>query len=107
MHCFGAGWEQARLSLDLGFLISFAGNITYPKAQPLREVAAQVPLDRLLVETDAPWLAPMPNRGKRNEPAWVAQTVDALAQVLGCMPLEVAAATTQNFSSLFKLGELK
>ena len=107
MHCFGAGWEQARLSLDLGFLISFAGNITYPKAQPLREVAAQVPLDHLLVETDAPWLAPMPNRGKRNEPAWVAQTVDALAQVLGRMPLEVAAATAQNFSNLFKLGELK
>jgi TatD DNase family protein len=107
MHCFGAGWEQARLSLDLDFLISFAGNITYPKAQPLREVAAQVPLDHLLVETDAPWLAPMPNRGKRNEPAWVAQTVDALAQVLGRMPLEVAAATTQNFSNLFKLGELK
>jgi TatD DNase family protein len=107
MHCFGAGWEQARLSLDLGFLISFAGNLTYPKAQPLREVAAQVPLDHLLVETDAPWLAPMPNRGKRNEPAWVAQTVDALAKVVGRMPLEVASATTLNFSNLFRLGELK
>jgi len=107
MHCFGAGWEQARLSLDLGFLISFAGNITYPKAEPLREVAAQVPLDSLLVETDAPWLAPMPNRGKRNEPAWVAQTADTLSTVLGRMPLEVAAATTQNFSNLFKLAELQ
>ena len=107
MHCFGAGWEQARLSLDLGFLISFAGNITYPKAEPLREVAAQVPLDSLLVETDAPWLAPMPNRGKRNEPAWVAQTADTLSMVLGRMPLEVAAATTQNFSNLFKLAELQ
>lgn len=106
MHCFGAGWQQAQLSLDLGFLISFAGNITYPKAQPLREVAAQVPLDSLLVETDAPWLAPMPNRGKRNEPAWVAQTADALATVLGRMPLEVATATTQNFSNLFKLAGL-
>jgi TatD DNase family protein len=105
MHCFGAGWQQARLSLDLGFLISFAGNITYPKAQPLREVAAQIPLDRLLVETDAPWLAPIPNRGKRNEPAWVTQTADALATVLGRMPLEVAAATTQNFNKQFKLGE--
>lgn len=106
MHCFGACWQQARLSLDLGFLISFAGNITYPKAEPLREVAAQVPLDRLLVETDAPWLSPMPNRGKRNEPAWVSQTADALATVLGVMPLDVAAATTQNFSKLFKVGAL-
>ena len=58
MHCFGGGWEQARRSLDLGFLISFAGNLTYPKAQPLRDVAARVPLDGVLVETDAPWLAP-------------------------------------------------
>ena len=72
MHCFGGGWEQARRSLDLGFLISFAGNLTYPKAQPLRDVAAQLPLDGILVETDAPWLAPAPHRGKRNEPAWVA-----------------------------------
>ncbi len=71
MHCFGGGWEQARRSLDLGFLISFAGNLTYAKAQPLREVAAKVPLDAMLVETDAPWLAPGPNRGKRNEPALV------------------------------------
>ena len=66
-------------SLDLGFLVSFAGNLTYPKAQPLRDVAARLPLDGLLVETDAPWLAPAPNRGKRNEPAWVAQTAQALA----------------------------
>jgi hypothetical protein len=71
MHCFGAGWEQARRSLDLGFLVSFAGNLTYPKAQPLRDVAARMPLDGILVETDAPWLAPAPDRGKRNEPAWV------------------------------------
>ena len=69
MHCFGGGWEQAQRSLDLGFLISFAGNLTYPKAQPLRDVAARVPLDCVLVETDAPWLAPAALRGKRNEPA--------------------------------------
>ncbi len=79
MHCFGGGWEQARRSLDLGFLVSFAGNLTYPKAQPLRDVAARVPLDGLLVETDAPWLAPAPDRGKRNEPAWVTRTASALA----------------------------
>jgi TatD DNase family protein len=106
MHCFGAGWQQARLSLDLGFLISFAGNITYPKAQPLREVAAQVPLESLLVETDAPWLAPMSNRGKRNEPAWVGQTAEVLATLLDRTTDEVATATTRNFSNLFKLGEL-
>jgi TatD DNase family protein len=106
MHCFGGGWEQARRSLDLGFLISFAGNITYPKAQPLRDVAAQVPLDSLLVETDAPWLAPMPNRGKRNEPAWVAQTAEVMASLLGCTTEEAAAATTRNFSKLFQLQSL-
>ena len=83
MHCFGGGWEQARRSLDLGFLVSFAGNLTYPKAQPLRDVAARLPLDGLLVETDAPWLAPAPNRGKRNEPAWVAQTAQVLAGASG------------------------
>jgi TatD DNase family protein len=103
MHCFGAGWEQARRSLDMGFLISFAGNVTYPKAQPLRDVAARVPLDGLLVETDAPWLAPMPNRGKRNEPAWVRETAQVLAGVLGVEAEELAAATTKNFLKLFQL----
>ena len=83
MHCFGGGWEQARRSLDMGFLISFAGNLTYPKAQPLRDVAARLPLDGLLVETDAPWLAPVPSRGKRNEPAWVALTAKTLAGLQG------------------------
>ena len=104
MHCFGGGWEQARRSLDLGFLVSFAGNLTYPKAQPLRDVAARLPLDGLLVETDAPWLAPAPNRGKRNEPAWVAQTALVLAGVLGVEEQEIAAATTKNFNRLFCLG---
>jgi TatD DNase family protein len=106
MHCFGGGWEQAQRSLDLGFLISFAGNLTYPKAQDLRDVAARVPLDSLLVETDAPLLAPMPNRGKRNEPAWVAHTAEVLASVLGRTSDEVAVATTQNFCRLFKLETL-
>jgi TatD DNase family protein len=103
MHCFGAGWEQARRSLDMGFLVSFAGNLTYPKAQPLRDVAARVPLDGVLVETDAPWLAPAPNRGKRNEPAWVAETAKVLAGLLGVEPEEIAAATTKNFLRLFRL----
>lgn len=101
MHCFGGGWEEARRSLDLGFLISFAGNVTYPKAQPLRDVAARVPLASILVETDAPWLAPMPNRGKRNEPGWVAQTAEVLAGIVGVAPEELAVATTTNFEKLF------
>jgi TatD DNase family protein len=104
MHCFGGGWEQARSSLDLGFLISFAGNLTYPKAQPLREVAARIPLDGILVETDAPWLAPAPDRGKRNEPAFVTRTAHALAGLLQVSDQEIASAATKNFSRLFRLG---
>lgn len=104
MHCFGAGWEQARRSLDMGFLVSFAGNLTYPKAQPLRDVAARLPLDSVLVETDAPWLAPAPDRGKRNEPAWVIRTAQTLAATLGVEEQEVAQRTTKNFQRLFRIG---
>jgi len=103
MHCFGGDWEQARRSLDLGFLVSFAGNLTYPKAQPLRDVAARVPLDGLLVETDAPWLAPAPDRGKRNEPAFVTRTALILAGLVGVTDEEIASATTKNFLRLFGL----
>jgi len=103
MHCFGAGWEQARRSLDMGFLVSFAGNLTYPKAQPLRDVAARMPLDGILVETDAPWLAPAPQRGQRNEPAFVVQTARTLAGLLNVSEAEIAAATTKNFNRLFQL----
>ena len=104
MHCFGGGWDEAQRSLDLGFLISFAGNLTYPKAQPLRDVAARLPLDGLLVETDAPWLAPAAHRGQRNEPAWVAQTAEILAELQGAEAQEIASATTKNFLGLFRLG---
>ena len=103
MHCFGGNYEQASRSLDLGFLISFAGNLTYPKAQPLRDVAARLPLDAVLVETDAPWLAPAPYRGKRNEPAWVLQTALVLAGLFGVEEQEIASATTKNFNRLFDL----
>jgi len=103
MHCFGGGWEQARRSLDLGFLISFAGNVTYPKAQPLRDVAARVPLDCVLVETDAPWLAPNALRGKRNEPAFVTQTAQTVAELLGVAADEIASVTTRNFCRLFNI----
>jgi TatD DNase family protein len=101
MHCFGGGWEQARRSLEIGFLVSFAGNLTYPKAQPLRDVAARVPLDSVLVETDAPWLAPASHRGKRNEPAFMVQTAEVLAGLLNVTTDEIAAATTRNFDRLF------
>jgi len=104
MHCFGGGWEQARCSLDLGFLISFAGNVTYPKAQGLRDVAARVPPGDLLVETDAPWLAPAPDRGKRNEPAWVARTAQVVAGLHQVSSQEIAELTTKNFQRLFRLG---
>jgi TatD DNase family protein len=104
MHCFGGGWEQARRSMDLGFLISFAGNLTYPKAQGLRDVAGRLPLDRVLVETDAPWLAPVPDRGKRNESAWVSRTASTLAGLLNVESEEIAVATTKNFQRLFRLG---
>lgn len=103
MHCFGGGWEQARRSLDLGFLISFAGNLTYPKAQPLRDVAERLPIDSLLVETDAPWLAPNALRGKRNEPAYITQTAQTLAELHRVPPEEIASATTKNFCRLFNL----
>ena len=103
-HCFGGGWEQARRSLDLGFLVSFAGNLTYPKAQPLRDLAARMPLDGILVETDAPWLTPAPDRGKRNEPAFVTRTAHTLAGLLGVSDEEITSATTKNFLRLFRLG---
>lgn len=104
MHCFGGGWDQAKRSLDMGFLISFAGNLTYPKAQSLRDVAAQVPLDGLLVETDAPWLAPGPMRGKRNEPGMVVHTAHILAEIKGVSDEEITLITTKNFHRLFSLG---
>ncbi len=103
MHCFGGGWVQARRAVEMGFLVSFAGNLTYPKAQPLRDVAALLPLDSILVETDAPWLAPVPDRSKRNEPAMVVKTAETLANLLGVTAEEVATATTKNFARLFHL----
>ncbi len=101
MHCFSGTIDHARRSLDLGFFISFAGNLTYPAAKGIREAAAFAPADRILVETDAPFLAPIPLRGQRNEPAYVAHTVAALAELRGISPDELATLTTANFHSLF------
>jgi TatD DNase family protein len=100
MHCFSGGPEEARQALALGFHLSFAGVVTFPKAERLREAARLTPLERLLVETDAPYLAPVPYRGKRNEPAFVVETARRLAEVRG-EPLELLAeATTRNFERL-------
>jgi TatD DNase family protein len=104
MHCFGAGWEEARRSLGMGFLVSFDGNVTYAKAQALRDVAAKMPLDGILVETDAPWLAPAENGGKRNEPAMVVETARAVAKAMNRTYEEIAEATTANFFRLFPVG---
>jgi TatD DNase family protein len=103
MHCFSGSWEEAVEALDLGFCISFAGILTFPKAAPLRETAARLPLDRLLIETDAPYLAPVPHRGKRNEPAYVVHTAQALAEARRAPFEEVVAQTTANFARLFQL----
>jgi TatD DNase family protein len=102
IHCFSTGPEVAEAALKIGFYISFSGIVTFKKAEPLREIARSVPLERLLVETDAPYLAPVPKRGKRNEPAYVAHTAAALAGTLGLEPAALAEATTANFFALFQ-----
>jgi TatD DNase family protein len=105
MHCFTESWEVARASLDLGFYISFSGIVTFRSAAELREVARKVPLDRMLVETDAPYLAPVPHRGKTNQPGYVKHTAEAVAELRGIPFAELAAATTANFFRLFRVGE--
>jgi TatD DNase family protein len=100
MHCFSEGPAEAEQVLALGFHISFAGVVTFPKALRVQAVARMVPLDRLLVETDAPYLAPVPHRGKRNEPAFVVETARKAAELRGVTVEEIAAATTENFKRL-------
>jgi TatD DNase family protein len=102
LHCFTGGAELARRAVALGHYVSFSGVVTFKKSDALRAIAAELPLDRLLVETDAPFLAPEPFRGKRNEPAFVAHTAAALAKVRGMTPDAFAAATTANFYRLFQ-----
>lgn len=103
MHCFGGSLELARAAMDLGFYISFSGNITFKKAGDLRAIAAQIPLDRLLVETDCPYLTPVPFRGKRNEPARVVDVARGLAEVRGMSLEEIGQVTSANFATLFGL----
>lgn len=101
LHCFSGTLEEARRGMEMGFLISFAANVTYPKAQNLRDVARELPLDRLLIETDAPFLAPQGRRGKRNEPAFVAEVARTLGNVRNLPAEEIAAATAANFRRFF------
>lgn len=106
LHCFTGEMEHAQAALELGFLISFAGNVSYPKALSIRRAAAEVPLERMLIETDSPYLAPVPHRGKRNEPAFVAETARHVAELRGTSAEEIGRATTANFYRFFKLTEL-
>jgi TatD DNase family protein len=104
MHCFSGDVEVMRQSLELGFYIGIGGPVTYRKSQALQEVAGQVPADRLLVETDCPWLAPQFRRGKRNEPAYVRATAEKIAELRGVTLAEIGEITTQNFKNLFGIN---
>ena len=101
VHCFSGDAAMAKKCLDLGFYISIPGPVTYPKAEKIQDVVRQVPLERLLVETDAPYLTPQPHRGKRNEPAYVVYTARKVAEVKGLPFAAVAAATSQNARAVF------
>ena len=103
MHCFTEDWDTAKAALDLGFYISFSGILTFKAAADLRNVAAQVPLDRILIETDAPYLAPVPHRGKPNEPRYVAHVAECIAGLRGMTVDAVADLTSRNFSALFRV----
>ena len=102
LHCFTGSVEHARAALDLGFVISFAGNITYPKAQNIRDAASTVPLDSMFIETDCPYLAPVPHRGQRNEPAYVIETARQVGELRGLSREEVGQQTSQNFIQFFR-----
>lgn len=101
MHCFTEDWDMAKKALDLGFYISISGIVTFKNAGDLREIAKLVPMDRLLIETDSPYLAPMPHRGKTNEPAYVRYVAECVAQLRGISYDAIALATTNNFFTLF------
>ncbi len=101
LHCFSAGPDLARIGVELGGYVSFSGILTFPKSEELRDIARTVPRDRMIVETDAPYLAPKPFRGKRNEPAYVAHTAEVLAQAIGVSSEEIAEITTENAFRIF------
>lgn len=101
MHCFTESWEMAKAALDMGFYISISGIVTFKNAQEVQEVATKVPLDRLLIETDSPYLAPIPYRGKTNDPSYVVHVAEKIAELRGISLADVASATTANFYRLF------
>ncbi|HEY6271159.1 MAG TPA: TatD family hydrolase, partial [Terriglobales bacterium] len=101
LHCFTGEWKHAQAALDMGFYISFAGNVSFSKAENIRVAAREVPLDRMLIETDSPFLAPVPYRGKRNEPAFVVNTAAAIAGLRSLNKEEIGAHTAENFYTLF------
>jgi TatD DNase family protein len=104
LHCFTGSWPYAKRALDLGFMISFAGNITFPKAQSIRDAAKEVPLERVLIETDSPFLAPVPYRGKRNEPAFVKEVARRLGELRGLSTDEAGRLTAANYYRCFELA---
>ena len=103
LHCFTGTVDHARAALDLGFMISFAGNITFPKAQSIRDAASIVPLDRMFIETDCPYLAPAPHRGQRNEPAFVVEVARQIGELRNLSCEEIGQQTTANFHNFFRL----
>lgn len=105
LHCFTGSLTHAQAAVQMGFLVSFSGNVTFPKAVHIREAAQQLPLERILIETDSPFLAPVPNRGKRNEPGLVVKVAEKIAEVRGIPVEQVARATSQNFFRLFPITE--
>ncbi|BAF58251.1 Mg-dependent DNase [Pelotomaculum thermopropionicum SI] len=104
LHCFSGSWEMARECLAMGFYISIAGPVTFPNAPRLKDIASRVPLDRLLIETDAPYLAPVPHRGRRNEPAYVVFTAEEIARLRGMKTEELARICAENGRKLFRIG---
>lgn len=104
MHCFTESWQVAEKAMELGFYISFSGIVTFKNARDLKEVAKRIPLDKMLVETDSPYLAPAPHRGKTNQPAYVKHVAEEIARLRGISMEEVAEATNANFFKLFKLS---
>jgi TatD DNase family protein len=105
LHCFTGTWLHAKRALDMGFMISFAGNVTFPKAQQIRDAAKEVPLERMLIETDSPFLAPVPYRGKRNEPAFIKEVARQLGELRGLATEEIGLQTAKNFYRFFSLHE--
>ncbi|AKH69816.1 hydrolase, TatD family [Spongiibacter sp. IMCC21906] len=104
LHCFTESWEMAEAAIEMGYYISFSGIITFKNAEELREVVRRVPMERLLVETDSPYLAPVPYRGKKNEPKYVVEVAECVAELKGLSFADVASQTSRNFDQLFHLG---